>query len=403
MARPLVAFFIATACALLVAVPLLAQTSDELESIREQRREAEAAAAAQAGEVDVVQAEVDELAAALDVLQARVNTQAGLVAEAERQLEASLLALDAAEAAVLEIEADLVALREGLTDSAISSFISNDQNATFLTSEDVSQAVRMQSLAGGVLQSEADFVEAIRVTEEDLSVERALAADLAVEAEQQRDALSAGLIELETARGEQAVLTAAAEDRLEQELGELASIQALDADLAAQEQAETDRLAEELRRRTAATNNNPSTNSGGGGAAPPTIVGSGEIVRVRGIQVHRSIASNVENMYAAAEADGIVLGGGGYRDSAGQIAVRKANCGTSNYAIYEMRASQCRPPTARPGTSQHEVGLAIDITVNGRIIRSRSSAAFQWLAANAASYGFYNLPSEPWHWSTTGR
>ncbi len=26
----------------------------------------------------------------------------------------------------------------------------------------------------------------------------------------------------------------------------------------------------------------------------------------------------------------------------------------------------------------------------------------QWLAANASSYGFYNLPSEPWHWSTTG-
>ena len=29
--------------------------------------------------------------------------------------------------------------------------------------------------------------------------------------------------------------------------------------------------------------------------------------------------------------------------------------------------------------------------------------AFQWLAANAPSYGFYNLWSEPWHWSIDGR
>ena len=28
--------------------------------------------------------------------------------------------------------------------------------------------------------------------------------------------------------------------------------------------------------------------------------------------------------------------------------------------------------------------------------------AFVWLAANAGRFGFSNLPSEPWHWSTTG-
>ena len=50
----------------------------------------------------------------------------------------------------------------------------------------------------------------------------------------------------------------------------------------------------------------------------------------------------------------------------------------------------------------HERGLAIDFTYNGRIIGSRSGPAWSWLSANAASYGLYNLPSEPWHWSTTG-
>jgi D-alanyl-D-alanine carboxypeptidase len=51
----------------------------------------------------------------------------------------------------------------------------------------------------------------------------------------------------------------------------------------------------------------------------------------------------------------------------------------------------------------HERGLAIDVTHHGRTITSRNSDAFRWLAANAALYELVNLPSEPWHWSTTGR
>ena len=86
----------------------------------------------------------------------------------------------------------------------------------------------------------------------------------------------------------------------------------------------------------------------------------------------------------------------------GQIALRRQNCGTSDYAIYQMSPDSCSPPTAIPGRSNHERGLAIDFTSNGQIIRSRSDPAFQWMAANAGSYGFSNLPSEPWHWSTDG-
>jgi D-alanyl-D-alanine carboxypeptidase len=51
----------------------------------------------------------------------------------------------------------------------------------------------------------------------------------------------------------------------------------------------------------------------------------------------------------------------------------------------------------------HEQGKALDLQYNGSLITSRSNAGFKWLSANAASYGFYNLPSEPWHWSVNGR
>jgi D-alanyl-D-alanine carboxypeptidase len=49
----------------------------------------------------------------------------------------------------------------------------------------------------------------------------------------------------------------------------------------------------------------------------------------------------------------------------------------------------------------HERGLAIDFTEGGRTL-TRGSAGFQWLRANAGRFGFINLQSEPWHWSTNG-
>jgi D-alanyl-D-alanine carboxypeptidase len=103
-------------------------------------------------------------------------------------------------------------------------------------------------------------------------------------------------------------------------------------------------------------------------------------------------------MLDAAAADGIVLGGGGYRSSASQVALRRAHCPDP----VNSPASSCRPPTARPGQSMHERGLAIDFTYQGRTIGSHSSPAFRWLANHAGGYGFHNLPSEPWHWSVNG-
>jgi LAS superfamily LD-carboxypeptidase LdcB len=119
------------------------------------------------------------------------------------------------------------------------------------------------------------------------------------------------------------------------------------------------------------------------------------------VQVAGQIAHQVERLLADADAAGISMCGYGYRDPADQIAVRRANCGTSNYAIYQAPSSYCRPPTARPGTSMHEQGLAIDFTVGNSTIRS-GSAASTWMRANAANYGLYNLPGEPWHYSVDG-
>jgi hypothetical protein len=125
---------------------------------------------------------------------------------------------------------------------------------------------------------------------------------------------------------------------------------------------------------------------------------AGPLTTVRGITVDTSVAGAVEALLVAAERDGIVLTGTGHRDATHQVQLRQAHCGVSDYAVHHAPASACSPPTARPGTSMHEQGLAIDFADCGR-----ATPCFQWLAAHAGAYGLYNLASEPWHWSVNGR
>ncbi|HTO01796.1 MAG TPA: M15 family metallopeptidase, partial [Microthrixaceae bacterium] len=249
--------------------------------------------------------------------------------------------------------------------------------------------------------------------------QRKIATEAHSKAEAAEKSVAARLSELDAAYKKQQAFADEVDNRLNAALAEADSLAQTDAVLAkniSSKQASiaralaAQRANEEARAAKRAAQNKSTSNGyggnrgsggGAGGGSVPAITGSGEIVSVRGIRVHRSIADNLARLLAAASADGINLSGGGFRDPAGQIAVRKNNCGTSNYAIYQMPASSCRPPTARPGTSMHERGLAIDFTQGGSTL-TRSSSGFAWMRANAGSYGFYNLPSEAWHWSTNG-
>jgi hypothetical protein len=130
--------------------------------------------------------------------------------------------------------------------------------------------------------------------------------------------------------------------------------------------------------------------------------GNVPLTTVENITVHTAIAHQVAGLVQAARADGHTLAGGGYRTPQRQIELRRVHCGTSDYAIYEMPSSRCTPPTARPGSSNHELGLAVDFECDGSLIRRRSSDCSTWMAANAPAFGLYNLPAEPWHWSVDG-
>ncbi|MEO0493811.1 MAG: D-alanyl-D-alanine carboxypeptidase family protein [Actinomycetota bacterium] len=141
-------------------------------------------------------------------------------------------------------------------------------------------------------------------------------------------------------------------------------------------------------------------------ASSPSAVLAGPTARVEladvgGILVRIDIADDVAAMLVAATIDGVRLQGSGWRSHERQIELRAQNCAD----VWETPPSQCSPPTAIPGTSGHEVGEAIDFFVLDDGVRRairRDDPQFAWLGAHAAEYGLFNLPSEPWHWSTTG-
>jgi len=136
----------------------------------------------------------------------------------------------------------------------------------------------------------------------------------------------------------------------------------------------------------------------GPGGVPIRVCDAG-----RGVVVDVTIAGQVAAMMAAADSAGLHLSGGGFRSYAQQVELRRQHCGGSSYDIYQRPPGECSPPTAPPGTSMHEWGLAVDWSNVGSLIASHSDAAWQWLSSNAGRFGFANLPSEPWHWSTNGR
>ena len=113
-----------------------------------------------------------------------------------------------------------------------------------------------------------------------------------------------------------------------------------------------------------------------------------------------TISADVSKMIQDAKNAGINLSGASYRSSTEQLALRTKNCANAQ----TTPPNQCTPPTAIPGTSMHESGLAVDFKCDGTIIQTTDNKCFLWLQKNAASYGvgLKNLPSEPWHWSTTG-
>jgi LAS superfamily LD-carboxypeptidase LdcB len=366
-------------------------------------------------ERDEVRAREAEVVIEVDALRAQDAEVRAALAEIERNVARQRSELQAAESAQAQGEADLAAASQAVADArrridelnvqadrlVVDSFVNppSDYALEPLRVGSMTDAAVVQAVLEMQGKRDADLLERLDQAHESLEDEQVKKEAAATEAMEAREGAARELDDVEAALGQQQAFAADVEERLNARLAEAESLRTLDAAL-------SDRLAQEqaaLAAQLAAAAQPPAQD-----VAPSEIAPApGGLVTVScpgggSITVAGSIGGNVQALLNDAAADGVMLCGGGYRDPEEQIELRREHCGTSNYAIYEMPASQCSPPTAIPGTSMHEQGLAIDFTCNGGGTVSSSDECWDWLQANAVGYGLYNLPSEPWHWSTNG-
>lgn len=387
--RALVRSVGAVLAAALVLAPV-ASFADRAGNNPSAEREAVRAKKAQlATQVNALAATDAEVSAALDALEANVRGQEALLAEANRAAEAAEAAFADATAAVEAKQAEIASLRDEIREFAVQAFVHPpaDDAMAALDTADPGEAAQKRALLDMQNTSDADLLDRLSAAEEDLEVERKLAEDAARRAEEKRAEAANRLGELTAARNQHAAYADQVRARLEHAQSEAAALEQLDAQLSAKIAAQQ----AELARRAAAA----SSRRSGGGSGSYTFNGDLSTVSCPAtggsITVASSIADNTQALLNAAPS-ALNLCGWGWRSSQRQQELwDEHNCDTG-----------CTVPTARPGSSMHEQGLAIDFTSNGQTIQSRSSAAFQWLDANAGRYGFQNLPSEPWHWSTNG-
>jgi hypothetical protein len=413
---------LAVLVAVLLAGSLPAGTSagPGQESPTEQRR---AEVRAQQGEValdiDVLEARNAEIQAALATLAANVAAQEAELDEAERAAAEAAQDVVAAEAAVAAAEARVTELSQATDEFVVDAYVNppSDNALDVFSAESISDATIKQTLLHLQATNDADVLDQLEEAREDRDVELANMEAIAAEAEAKRVTAEQELAELEAAQAQQAAFAVDAEAALDRKLVEAENLSQLDAELSRQiaaEQAELARQLELARQREAARQGSEGGGSGGGGggsapAGPGTIAPApGGLATVScpgggSITVAGSLGPSLRGLLDAAGAAGVQLCGWGYRSGDRQVALRRSHCGSSDYAIWHMPAWQCSPPTARPGRSMHEQGLAVDFTCGGGSIGSRRNSCFRWLSDHAASFGLYNLPSEPWHWSTTGQ
>jgi hypothetical protein len=406
-----------------------AKTERERDAVRSQRAEVDLL-------IDALEAKDAEVQAALSELEANVATQRAELDEAERAHQEAEDELAAAIQAVADAQWRIDDLNHRADELVVQSFVNppTDNALDAFRADSLSDAAVKQALIEIQADTDADILDQLDEAHEDMEVEQAnqTAAEAAAQARKAEAAQE--LVDVEAALAQQQDFAADLEERLNAKLAEAESLKEFDKALsdrlvreqaevarrirAMQEAAERQRRAQEAAAAAAAAAANqpppPVSDSPPRipAAAPPASVVSpapGGLATVScphggSITVAGSIAGNVQALLNAAARDGVSLcAASGWRSPQKQIELRREHCGSSNYAIYYMPASQCSPPTARPGTSMHERGLAIDFSCNGGGAIRYGNECWNWLAAHADEYGLYNLPSEPWHWSTSGR
>lgn len=134
-----------------------------------------------------------------------------------------------------------------------------------------------------------------------------------------------------------------------------------------------------------------------------------------GEKVDSRIYPDLQEMFDDARAEEVQLFvADGYRTSETQQRILDEKIKAYKYEGYSNSEAErnAKEWVAIPGTSEHQLGLAVDI--NADTTQSTSDEVYTWLANNAHKYGFINrypvdkteitgVIYEPWHYRYVGR
>src|SRR3954453_10596770 len=351
---------------------------------RSRRQQVEAERAKAAAQLNVLKASQAQIQRALDDLDRNVQAQNAAVAHASQAADAAAVSLARAQRDEAATAAKVADLRNSVADVAIEAYMGTSTAAVFdmLRSGNLAEIARRQAYRSVAIGDASDSLDRLRAAREDLLARRRAAQRAKDQTTARRAEVQKRLASLSQSQNQQQKFADDVENKIEVATGQ----------------------SNQLAQQSSQLANQIAAQQAQGTSSSSVVRSSGTIClsTVRSITVACSIAGQLDKMLGGGAADGFALTGGGYRSPDEQVAVRRKNCGSSQYDVYEMPPNSCHPPTAYPGSSMHEQGLSIDFMWSGSIISSHGSPAWQWLNANAGSYGFYNLPSEAWHWSVNG-
>ena len=129
----------------------------------------------------------------------------------------------------------------------------------------------------------------------------------------------------------------------------------------------------------------------------------------KGISLRKEAAAQYNAMKAAAAQAKMPLAStSGYRSYNDQVE-------TYDYWVKHSNQKEADSSSARPGCSEHQTGLAVDLKADNCVLQCfATTSTYKWLAEHAAEYGFIqrypdnakNITGyvvESWHWRYVGR
>jgi LAS superfamily LD-carboxypeptidase LdcB len=107
------------------------------------------------------------------------------------------------------------------------------------------------------------------------------------------------------------------------------------------------------------------------------------------VRLYDKASIALDKLIAAAEKSGITVKiNSAYRTVEDQKRVYAENC----------PGGICKILTAKPGTSNHGFGLAVDFATPELARIKNGDKLYEWLVKNGATYGFARIKKETWHW-----